>query len=201
MKKTVTIIIFAAIIAVNAIGIAFGGNSGSGVSYELVEAPNQEKCEEHPDFIQEEFEFVAPEGENIAPKGEISSSGYNDVYVEANAVDGETSGASYWEGASDLYPNELTVTFSESHNINAIRLALNPDVIWNKRVQTFSVKVKDSSGAESELFPEAAYEFTPANGNEIILTFDVVEVTAVTVCFTSNTGSVGAQVAEFEIYE
>ena len=200
MKKIITIIFFIAIIAVNAVGIAFGGNSG-GMSYELVKAPDQAQCEEHPDFTQEEFEFVAPEGENIAPKGTISSSGYNDVYVEANAIDGDTSGSSYWEGAADLFPNELTVSFSESHKINAIRLALNPDVIWTKRTQTFSVKVTDGSGAISELFPEAAYEFTPAKGNEIILTFDVVEVTAVTVCFTSNTGAVGAQVAEFEIYE
>lgn len=200
MKKTIIIIALVATIAVNAIGIALGGNSG-GVSYELVEAPAQEQVEEHPDFTTEAFEFVAPEGENIAPNGTISSSGYNDVYEEARAIDGDTSGSSYWEGASDLYPNDLTVSFGESHKINAIRLALNPDVVWSKRVQTFSVKVTDGSGAVSELFSEAAYEFTPAKGNEIILTFDPVEVTAVTVCFTSNTGAVGAQVAEFEIYE
>lgn len=167
----------------------------------VVRAPEQTISMEHPDFQKEEYISVLPEGKNIAPDGKITSDGFQDTYTERKAIDGKTEGVSYWEGASDIYPNNLTVTFDSLHHIHAVRLALNPATIWGERTQSFSVLYSNAEGEMITLIEKADYIFTPDEGNEVILTFDSIEASAVTVCFTGNTHAKGAQVAEIEIYE
>ena len=165
-----------------------------------VEAPDQTQSEENPTFVKEDYVSVLPEGTNIAPEGKIDANGFNQTFTPRKAVDGMTGAASYWEGSPDGYPNELSVTFKEDKTIHAIRVAINPDSVWGKRTQTFSVKVTyDGEGYETFL-DEKGYEFDPSTGNEVILEFDDTQVKGVMLSFTANTGATGGQVAEFEIY-
>lgn len=113
----------------------------------------------------------------------------------------ETADAGNADSKGNAYPNELTVTFEETHTIHAIRVALNPQNIWGKRTQTFAVLIMDENGEQQTLIPESAYEFDPDRGNEVILEFETAAVTSVTLEFTANTGASGGQVAEFEIFE
>lgn len=167
----------------------------------VVEAPGQQESMEHESFQKDDYVFVTPEGTNIALDGKITSNGMTGAYNERKAVDGEKGGASYWEGAADSYPNELSLTFAEPHTIHTIRIALNPDSIWGKRTQTFAIMMTDVLGEEQVLRPEQEYVFDPAYGNEVIIEVEDVELMSVTLIFTANTGASAGQVAELEVYE
>lgn len=204
MKKAIIALLALAIVLVNGYGIWAAGNQKTELAPEnltVVAAPEQSESMEHEDFAKEEYVSVLPEGTNIALEGKITSNGFEGTFTERKAIDGKTDGASYWEGSADSYPNELTVSFEEEHTVHAIRVALNPDSIWGKRTQTFSVLSGNTEGENQTLLPETAYEFSPDRGNEVILEFDGTSVTSVTLQFTGNTGASGGQVAEFEIYE
>lgn len=204
MKKAIIVLLALAIILVNGYGILAAGKPKTELAPEnltVVAAPEQTESMEHEDFAKEEYVSVLPEGTNIALEGKIKSNGFEGTFTERKAIDGKTEGASYWEGSADSYPNELTVSFEEAHTIRAIRVALNPDSIWGKRTQTFSVFYANAEGEGNLLLPETAYEFSPDRGNEVILDFEETPVTSLTLQFTANTGALGGQVAEFEIYE
>lgn len=202
MNKRRIVIIILAVILVGLIIYGTQKKKPSKLIAEItkVEAPDQTQSEENPAFVKEEYVSVLPEGTNIAPEGKIDANGFNQTFTPRKAVDGMTGAASYWEGSPDGYPNELSVTFKEDKTIHAIRVAINPDSVWGKRTQTFSVKVTyDGEGYETFL-DEKGYEFDPSTGNEVILEFDDTQVKGVMLSFTANTGATGGQVAEFEIY-
>lgn len=204
MKKAIIALLALAIVLVNGYGIRAAGNQKTELAPEnltVVAAPEQTKSMEHEAFAKEEYVSVLPTGTNIAPEGKIKSNGFEGTFTERKAIDGKTDGSSYWEGSADSYPNELTVSFEETHTIHAIRVALNPDSIWGKRTQTFSVLYDNGDGENQTLIPETDYEFSPDRGNEVILEFEELPVNSVTLQFTANTGASGGQVAEFEIYE
>jgi hypothetical protein len=166
----------------------------------LVEAPEQQEAIEHPDFVKEEYSLVLPEGVNIALDKKVKASSFNDVYTARKVVDGVATGVSYWEGKND-YPNFLTVDLDQSEKIHAIRVTLSPMSIWGKRTQTFSVNISND-GENFEPFIDAKqYTFDPDTGNEVQLLFDEMETRFVQLVFTENSGAVGGQVAEFEIYQ
>ena len=167
----------------------------------VMEAPAQSEMFTHDAFVIEEYESVIPDGTNIATEAKAFANGQTDVYGANKAVDGKTSGTSYWEGETDAYPNILTLAFKESHKIHAAKLLLNPLAVWSARNQTFSVEVSSDGESFTELLPSAIYEFTPKRNNEVVLEFPETEVVAVRFIFTENTGAGGAQVAEAEIYE
>lgn len=172
----------------------------TGGSVTVVEAPEQTEAMEHEAFIAEEYVSVLPEGENLALEGKIESSSFQESFTPRKAIDGKTAGASYWEGEKDTYPNYLTVDLKEEKSFHAIRVCLNPDTLWGKRVQEFSVEISSDGENYTELIPSAAYEFSPDRNNEVILEFDETAAQYVQLKFTSNTGAGGGQVAEFEIY-
>lgn len=203
MKKIVIGLLVAAIVLVNGYHMFFRSSNYTIPESQLtvVLAPEQTKSMENENFVREDYVSVLPEGTNIASEGKVSSSGFEGTYTERKAVDGKVDGVSYWEGASNAYPNDLTVTFAEARNIHALRVALNPQDIWGKRIQTFSVLMTDEAGEQQILVAEADYEFNPDRGNEVILEFDETSVTSVTLEFTENTGASGGQVAEFELYQ
>lgn len=155
---------------------------------------------EHPDFIKEEYVLVLPEGENIALKKKVKASSFNDVYTPRKVVDGIATGPSYWEGKPDSYPNTITVDLEEESTIHAIRVCLSPMAIWGKRVQTFSVLTSNDGKNFTEFYESKDYTFDPDTGNEVQFLFDDIITRYVMLEFTNNTGSGGAQVAEFEIY-
>lgn len=166
----------------------------------IVETADRTESAEHPSFIKEVFEPVIPDGENIAGEAKMTANGYNDVYVPNKVNDGNTAGTSYWEGAPNEYPNILTATFKEEKSIHALKVLLCPQSIWGARKQTFSVEISSDGENFEELIASADYDFDPNTGNEVVLEFDTTTCKAVRLVFTANTGSVGAQVAELELY-
>ncbi|WP_310604930.1 discoidin domain-containing protein [Anaerosporobacter sp.] len=203
MTKKRIVIIILSVVLVGTIGYGITQGKGSKklhAEITKIEAPEQTESEENPAFIKEEYASVLPEGTNIAPEGKVDANGFNQTFTPRKAVDGMTDGASYWEGSADSYPNELLVKFKEERNIHAIRVALNPASVWGKRTQSFYVTVSYDGESYETLVEEKAYDFDPDRGNEVIIEFDDIDVRAVALNFTANTGATGGQVAEFEIY-
>lgn len=201
-KRRIVIIILAVIL----VGLIIYGVSQKKKPSKLIaeitkiEAPDQTESEVNPVFIKEDYVSVLPEGTNIASEGKIDANRFNQTFTPRKAVDGMTGAASYWEGSPDAYPNELSVKFKEDKTIHAIRVAINPDSVWGKRTQTFSVLVTYDGEAYETLLDEKGYEFDPSTGNEVILEFEDTQVKGIMLSFTANTGATGGQVAEFEIY-
>ncbi|MFA9380961.1 MAG: discoidin domain-containing protein [Acetanaerobacterium sp.] len=167
----------------------------------VVKAPDQTEAEENPDFKPEEIVYEVPEGTNIALDAKITMDGSQPGFVAKKAIDANTDAASYWEGKQDAYPNTLTLDFEEMKKIHAIRVCINPNAIWGKRTQTFSVNVSEDGEAFTELVASAAYDFDPATGNYVIINLEAEpETQYIQLEFTANTGAAGGQVAEFEVY-
>jgi hypothetical protein len=165
----------------------------------IVKAREQTEAEEHPAFIKEEYALVLPEGKNIAVGKKIAASSFTDVYNAPKAVDGDSAGASYWEGKSD-YPNTLTVDLEVPTKLHTIRLTLNPLPIWGKRTQTVAVNVSMDGITYEELVGTKQYTFDPDTGNEVQISFAEIETRFVQLVITENSGAGGGQIAEFEIY-
>lgn len=206
-RLRIVIIIVLAIIAAGAWGTSFSlsraaaddGNRVGQITH--VETIEQTESQVPEAFVKEEYIPIIPEGVNIADLSRFDSNGYNDVYLPGKAKDGDTKGASYWEGKADDYPNILTAVFSEEQSVHAIKLLLCPLSIWSTRIQSFSVKVSYDGESFEEIIPNTDYTFDPNKGNEVVIEFDKdLSVMAISLEFTQNTGAVGAQVAEFEIY-
>lgn len=153
-----------------------------------------------PALVKEEYKPVIPDGVNIAGEARIDASGFNSSYAPGKVKDGKTAGNSYWEGAPNEFPNIISATFDRSFNVHAIKVMLCPQSVWGPRKQTFSVEISTDGETFTEFIPSAEYQFDPDTGNELVLEFDSTEVKAVQLTFTANTGAVGAQVAELEIY-
>ena len=203
MQKKAAGILLVLLIIINVYHVYIIKNENTEIleeNFTLVKTIEQTESMEHENFKEEEYVPIILEGTNIAPEGKADSTKYVGVYNGKKAIDGKRLGVSYWEGAEGTYPNELSVSFAEPRNIHAIKVCLNPESIWGKRIQTFSVSYLDTEGEKKELFAEDHYIFDPKCGNEVVLEFDEVEVLSVILTFTDNTGATGGQVAELEIY-
>lgn len=201
--RTIIIIVAALIAAIMWVAVLILRPEAATPSYgeiRVVETPDRTESTEHPLFVKVVYEPVIPDGTNIASIAKIEANGYNDVYVPRKVKDGRTTGVSYWEGASDAYPNILTATFPEEHTIHAIKVCLCPQSVWGARTQTFSVEISEDGDNFQELIPSKDYEFNPDTNNEVVLELDTVSCKAVQLVFTGNTGASGAQVAELELY-
>ena len=165
-----------------------------------VDAPEQTESEQHPLFIKEEYVPVIPEGINIAESAKVEANDYNDVYFANKVKDGNPNAQSYWEGASDAYPNILTASFKEEQSIHAVRMLLCPLSVWSTRTQTFSVEISEDGDNFTEFLAEADYVFNPDKGNEVVIEFDDITIKDIRFVFTANTGASGEQVAELELY-
>ncbi len=165
-----------------------------------IDAPEQTESEQHPLFIKEEYVPVIPEGLNIAESAILEANDYNDVYFANKVKDGNPNAQSYWEGASDAYPNILTASFKEEQSIHAVRMLLCPLSVWSTRTQTFSVEISEDGENFTEFLASADYVFDPDKGNEVVIEFDDITIKAIRFVFTANTGASGAQVAELELY-
>ncbi len=153
-----------------------------------------------PALVKEEYKPVIPDGVNITGEARIDANGFNSSYAPGKVKDGKTGGNSYWEGAPNEFPNIISATFEQSYSVHALKVMLCPQSVWGPRVQTFSVEVSTDGETFEELIPSTEYQFDPDTGNEVVLEFDATEVMAVQLTFTANTGAVGAQIAELEIY-
>lgn len=138
------------------------------------------------------------DGENLALHKSVSADANTQVYYARNSVDGNIN--TYWEGASNAYPNILTVDLREIVSIKTIRIKLNPNPIWGIRTQTFSIAGSSDDETYSTIVDSTEYTFDPATANTVTVDFNAVSVRHVKLEFTANSGAPGGQVAEFEVY-
>ncbi len=81
---------------------------------------------------------VAPaDGTNLAAGRPVTESGHVFNFVPENAVDNNVG--TYWEGASNSYPDTLSVNLGVAANVNSVVVKLNPDGVWGTRTQTLQV--------------------------------------------------------------
>ncbi|MCG5214654.1 discoidin domain-containing protein [Streptosporangium soli] len=136
-------------------------------------------------------------GSNLAVGKPISASSTIHTFVAANANDNNV--ATYWEGNAGSYPNTLTVQLGANASVNSIVLKLNPDSIWGTRTQTIQVLGREQSAtAFTNLSSAAVYTFNPATGNTVTIPV-TASVADVQLRITTNSGSSGGQVAEFQV--
>lgn len=115
------------------------------------------------------------------------------------AVDGDIN--TYWEGATDSYPNEISVDIVTPKNLDCLVIKLNPQKIWGKREQKFEVQISTDGEVFTTLIPATVYKFDPVeNGNTICITLNVTAQVIKVIC-TENTGGTAGQIAELQIYE
>lgn len=167
----------------------------------VIEAMDQTESMAHPAFITEAYDFIEIEGDNIALEAVIEATSFTQSYTARKANDGDTSGASYWEGEADTYPCGLTLNFETTVTPHAIRLQLNPASVWGKRLQSYYIEYSVDGESYTTLFEETSYAFDPDYGNEVVLTFDAVSMQYLRIMFTENTGASAGQLAEISVYE
>jgi hypothetical protein len=205
MNKSKNIIGILAIILILSLGViaetyVLGDNSSSKVAGTItkVSTPEQSKAliPKWAEAVDFELENL---GENIARGKNATADAFQDVYEGSYSTDGDVK--TYWEGKANSYPNNLTVDLGASTKVGKLRLRVNPDKIWGKRAQTFSILGSTDGKEFKEIVASTAYQYDPKTGNQV--TIDLPEGTVVQFIkaqFTANTGAVGGQVAEFEVY-
>ncbi|MCW2919219.1 MAG: coagulation factor 5/8 type domain protein [Actinomycetia bacterium] len=72
----------------------------------------------------------------ILPAPIVTATSHNQIYVEANTVDGDAN--CYWESANNAFPQRLTVDLCATA-VGKIVLKLPPATAWSSRMQTLSV--------------------------------------------------------------
>lgn len=146
-------------------------------------------------------EFV-PEnlGENLALSKEANSNGHIGLYADKNAVDGDV--LTYWEGAQNAYPNELTIDLGETMSVSKVRILLNPDPVWAARTQGIEVQGSVDGETFQVLCAAGGIMFDPVSGgNQAVLGLGGThEVRYVRLVFSSNTEANAGQAAEVQIY-
>lgn len=168
----------------------------AGTKFDIVTPPQQDEP-----FIPAWAKQVIPDtnfGVNLAKGKSIVCDAYVDVYMAKNANDGDDK--TYWEGASNKYPNQLTVDLTKEETIKHIVVKLNPANLWGARTQTFTVLGSSDGVNFVPIVSSNGYNFDPATGNLTVINLDSVKARYVRLEFTANTGANAGQVAEFEIY-
>ena len=119
-------------------------------------------------------------------------------FVGSKAADGDVN--TYWDGAANKYPNTLQVDLINSTQLDIAVLKLNPQKIWGKRIQTFTVEISDNGSDFTTLIPETNYEFNPLeNSNTVVIRLNA-KARYLRFTFTKNTGANAGQLAELEVY-
>lgn len=164
----------------------------------VVASPDQTK-EDTPKWANDSTFAIADLGENLALGKTAAANGFNDVYEAKNVTDGIPQ--TYWEGEPAAYPNIITVDLGSSIEVSKIRIRLNPDIVWSKRIQNFSVSSSMDGKTFKELVAAKDYRFDPKTGNMAVAVFEqAVNTRFVQLQLVKNTGASSAQISEFEIY-
>ncbi|SHO43404.1 CARDB domain-containing protein [Anaerocolumna xylanovorans] len=148
-------------------------------------------------FVYTPETFIkAADTANLALGKTVTANNYIQNYAAANVNDGNVN--TYWEGAANSYPNNLTADLGSSQSVNKIVLKLNSS--WEERFQTLSVLTSNDNTNYTTAVAPAAYTFSPSASNTVTITFNQVSARYIRLQFTANTKATGGQAAEFEIY-
>ncbi|GHI86955.1 discoidin domain-containing protein [Streptomyces xanthophaeus] len=145
-----------------------------------------------------ELEVRAP-GEssvNLALGKTLTASTSTQVYVPANANDGNT--ASYWESANNALPQWIQADLGASVRVDRVVLRL-PDT-WGARTQTLKIQGSANGTEFADLTASKAYAFDAAGGNAVTITFDAATTRHLRVLISLNSVQPGGQLSELEVY-
>ena len=202
MKRIITLVILALIFIAGSGTLVFvpvkEKEEMKAGSLKVVAAPAQEQAMEHPYFKVEAFEPVIPSGTNVALTAKATANNMGAGFVPKKAIDDKLT--TYYEGAPGEFPNELTLDLKDVYSVHAVKLLLCPDAVWAKRVQTIEILAGTEEGALKTVVAKADYEFDPKTGNERVIEFPAENMRFVMIRFYANTGAVGGQAAEVQIY-
>ncbi|MFF1444927.1 discoidin domain-containing protein [Streptomyces sp. NPDC058295] len=126
----------------------------------------------------------------------LTASSHTETYVPANAADGNK--ASYWESRNNELPQWIRADLGSSLGVNRVVLAL-PDG-WGARTQTLKIQGSANGTDFTDLTASRAYQFAPADGNTVTITFDTATTRYIQVLVTANTGRAAAQLSALEVY-
>jgi hypothetical protein len=139
-----------------------------------------------------------PAGGNLSQGRPATASSTVQVYTAANAVDGNAD--TYWESASNAFPQSLTVDLGAAKQVGKVTLKLPPATAWATRTETLSVLGSTDNNNWSTLKASGGVTFNPSSGNTATLTFTAAGVRYVRLNITANNGWPAGQISEFETY-
>ncbi|MDX6355073.1 MAG: hypothetical protein QOF98_1976, partial [Streptomyces sp.] len=135
---------------------------------------------------------------NLAKGHTATASSTVQTYTAANAVDGNAS--TYWESASNAFPQTLTVDLGAAHSVGKVTLKLPPVTDWGSRTETLSVLGSTDNSTWSTLKSSTGVTLNAASGNTATLTFTAANARYVRLSITANTGWTAGQISELEVY-
>ncbi|HEV2344769.1 MAG TPA: discoidin domain-containing protein [Actinocrinis sp.] len=146
-----------------------------------------------------EFQIYGPAATsaNLALNKNATSSGYNQTYAPANAVDGNQS--TYWESTNNAFPQWLQVDLGSSVAIDKVVLQ-TPITNWGARTETLSVQGSTDGANFSDIVASASYTFDPATSSTVTITFNSTTTRYVRLNITANTVWPAGQISEFQVY-
>ncbi len=139
---------------------------------------------------------AASSSTNLAAGRSMSASGHADVYVAANANDGNQG--SYWESPNNAFPQWIQVDLGATVTVD--RLVLKLPAGWGARTQTLTVQGSTNGSTFSTLVASAGYAFNPTANNTVTITVGSAATRYVRLQFTANTGWPAGQLSELEVY-
>ncbi|MGW4497707.1 galactose-binding domain-containing protein [Micromonospora sp. NPDC004336] len=135
---------------------------------------------------------------NLALGRPAAATSHTDVYVAANAVDGNPN--TYWESANNAFPQSLTVDLGADRTVSRVVLKLPPSSAWQTRTQTLSVLGSTNGSSFTTLKASAGHTFDPATGNTVTVTFAATSQRYLRLTFTGNSSWPAGQLSEFEVH-
>lgn len=166
----------------------------------IVRAPEQDAAARPAGFPDPEENFIKlPEGVNLAEGKSVMTGEVTEVFVAANAVDGDLT--SYWESRG--LPMDFTVDLADTYTIQTVAIRLNPAPIWEPRTQTFEILVSTDGSSFTTVAPSERHQFDPDTGNIVRVDFEPVAARYVMITFTEKSSgrSNGAQASEIQVFE
>jgi alpha-1,3-glucanase-like protein/F5/8 type C domain-containing protein/ASPM-SPD-2-Hydin domain-containing protein/centrosomal CEP192-like protein len=136
---------------------------------------------------------------NLALNAAVAASSSTQVYVPANAVDGNPS--TYWEATNGAWPSAITVNLGSPKALGSVVVDLPPSATWSTRTQTLSILGSANGSSYSTLVASAAYTWNPATGNTVTIHLPAgTSDQYVQLSFTANSVQNGAQASEVQIF-
>jgi hypothetical protein len=136
---------------------------------------------------------------NLAAGKPATASSVTQTYVAANVTDADAS--TYWESASNAFPQWVQVDLGSSQALGKLVLKLPPATSWAARTQTLAVAASTDGSTFATVVPSASYTFDPATGNTV--TIPVANAPTgryVRVTVTANSGWPAAQLSDLEVF-
>jgi len=148
-----------------------------------------------------EFEIYGASGgttpPNLALGKTMSESSHSQNFAAANAND--SNQGSYWESANNAFPQWIQVDLGSSVSVTKLILK-TPVPGWGARTQTVEVQTSTTGSSFTRLLAPTSYNFDPAGGSTVTITFAAATTRYIRLVFTTNSAWPAGQLAEFEVY-